>query len=88
MTTNRRLRNTGYVAEILGTNKQKVCALIAAGRLRGIDLSTGSGLKPRWGIPDDSIEAFLNGGEQPAPPKPTKATRRQRIDAGVPKVFG
>jgi hypothetical protein len=88
MSVEKRLLTTGEVAEILGTNKQKVCQLIAAARLRGIDLSTATGSKPRWGIPTDSVEQFLNGGHQSPPLKPEKTARRQRIDAHVPKVFG
>lgn len=88
MSTEKRLLTTGEVAEILGTNQQKVCQLIAAARLRGIDLSTATGTKPRWGIPVDSVEQFLCGGQQSPPSKPVKATRRTRIDSHVPRVFG
>ncbi len=83
--TERRLLTTDEVAEILGVRRLQVCNLIKAGRLRGIDISNGSGLKPRWRIPTDSVDAFVAGGK---PSKPTKATRRKRIDSDVPKVFG
>lgn len=87
MSIQKRLLTTSEVAEVLGTTKQKVCQLIAAAKLRGIDLSTGEGKKPRWGVPVDSVERFLSGDAQPEC-KPQKPVRRQRIDAGVPKVFG
>lgn len=84
----RRLLTTDQVAEILNVRRLKVCQLIEAGRLRGIDISNGDGKKPRWRIPSDSVEAFMGGEDQPKPEKKKTAPRRQRIDAGVPKVFG
>lgn len=46
----------------LGCSPQQVRALIRAGRLRAIDLSTGTGDRPYWVIPLVEIDRFLAEG--------------------------
>lgn len=77
---------TGEVAEIIGMSIQKVRALCEQGKLPAVDTSAAK--RPRWTIRRCDLDEFMT----PASVKKTQAkrtseTRRQRIDANVPKIF-
>ncbi|XZE56137.1 hypothetical protein SH139x_002218 [Planctomycetaceae bacterium SH139] len=79
---------TREAGEMLGLANSKILALIESRKLRAVDISCGDGKRPRWGIPADAVYELLSGEQSPLEPKAKKSTRRQRIDNGVPKVFG
>ena len=85
-TMRRRMLTTGQVAQQTGWTIAKVRALCESGRLPAVNTSTGK--RPRWSIPEHSLEEFLTPAHQPAErkPSPTRA-RRRRIDEGLPQVF-
>ena len=80
------LLKTTDVRERTGWSLLKIRTLIQQGKLRAFNSSTST--RPYWNILPESLDALLNGSEQPVEPKPAKASRKQRIDANVPKVFG
>lgn len=77
---------TTDVQKRTGWSLLKIRTLIQQGKLRAVNTSTST--RPFWNILPESLAALLNGSEQPSKPKPTKPSRKKRIDAGVPKVFG
>ena len=73
---------TGDVAAELNMTSHKIRALCETGRLPAVNTSTA--LRPRWTIRRVDLEAFMT---PKSVAKSAKAARRQRIDAGVKKVF-
>jgi excisionase family DNA binding protein len=53
------LLKVSEVAKLLSCNINQVYALIYSGRLRGVNLSTGS-QKASWRIPQSQYEEFIN----------------------------
>lgn len=77
---------TGNVACLLGMTVQKVRRLCEIGKLPAVDTSTTN--RPRWMIRRVDLDAFLTPAPvRKAAPKAGRVTRRQRIDADVPKRF-
>ena len=75
-------------AKIAGMTAQKIRVLIEAGKLPAVNISATNN-RPRWSIRRCDLEAFLTpAAVAKAEAKRAGASRRQRIDAGVPKVFG
>ena len=82
----KRLLTTQDVRRITGWSTLKVRNLIASNKLRAINISCSD--RPYWQIPVESLEALLSGDTQPTKSDVKQSTsRRQRIDANVPKVF-
>ena len=80
------LLRTTDIQKQTGWSLLKIRRLIELGKLRAFNSSTST--RPYWNILPESLDALLNGSEQPVEPKPAKASRKQRIDSDVPKVFG
>ena len=78
-----RLLSTSEVSRRTGWAIPKVRKLIEAGKLPAINTSPTD--RPRWGIREEDLDAFLTPSNVPAPK--AKPARRTRIDASVPKVF-
>ncbi len=81
-----KLLRTTDIQKKTGWSLFKIRRLIELGKLKAVNTSTST--RPYWNILPESLDALLNGSEQPSEPKPSKPARKQRIDAGVPKVFG
>lgn len=82
------LLTTRQVALLTGFSLQKVQSLIRGGRLHAVDTSTGSN-KPRWGVPEAALYAFLTPVSHAAVNAPMPTGKRSRIDAHVKnKIFG
>ena len=77
---------TTDVQKRTGWSLLKIRTLIQQGKLKAVNTSTSD--RPYWNILQESLDAYLNGTQSKAEPKPIKAGRTQRIDASVPKVFG
>ncbi len=69
-----------------GFSELKIRSLIKSGRLLAVDTSTGE--RACWRIREEDLLEFLTPKSKQEPQGKAKAARRQRIDAGVPKVFG
>lgn len=73
-------------APLMAMSAQRIRRLIESGRLPAVNTSSGK-QRPRYLILESSIREFFT----PASRKPGKVTaqraHRQRIDAGVEKVF-
>jgi hypothetical protein len=78
--------STTDVEKITGWSKVKIRTLIHQKKLDAINTSTGE--RPLWGIPEESLRDFLTPRSKVAQPEQIASTRKQRIDANVPKVFG
>lgn len=77
---------TGEVAEITGMSIQKVRALCELGRLPATNTSAAT--RPRWTIRRCDLDEFLTPESvKKTQSKKASESRRQRIDAGVKKVF-
>ena len=83
---NRALLKTSDVRARTGWSLLKIRTLIQQGKLKDVNSSTAT--RPYWNILPESLDALLHGSEQPVAPKPTKTSRKQRIDVNVPKIFG
>jgi hypothetical protein len=68
-----------------GVSPDKVRHWLDAGELRGIDLATRRGGRPRWRIPLDAVLAFEQG--RTATPAAPIARRRRAATAGVIEYF-
>ena len=77
--------STKQVSEETGWSVQKIRGLIHSGRLPAIDTSRGS--RATFEIRRCDLEALLTPVNL-RPAKIRRTTSRQRVDAGVPKVFG
>jgi hypothetical protein len=77
----------GEIAQIADWPIQRVQALCRSGQLPAKNISLGT-KKPRWIIRRCDWEAFICPDNAFCPPSTRRAGRQQRIDAGVPKVFG
>lgn len=78
---------TGEVAAELGMTVQKVRALCELGRLPAVNTSAAT--RPRWTIRRVDLDEFMTPASvKKTQAKQANASRRQRIDAGVPQVFG
>lgn len=71
-------------AKIMRMAPAKVRRLCEMGRLPAVNVGIGE-QRPRWSIRRVDLEAFLTPKTAAKANKP--APRRQRIDAGVPRVF-
>lgn len=79
---------TAEVAKILKCDIQRVQILIRAGKLDAINIAVGS-KKPRYRVLGDSLNSLLSPSGSSFPKTTvTPARKRQRLDAGVEKVFG
>ncbi|TWU10812.1 helix-turn-helix domain-containing protein [Allorhodopirellula heiligendammensis] len=77
---------TGEVAEIIGMSIQKVRALCESGRLPAVNTSAAT--RPRWTIRRCDLDEFMTPDcVKKTQAKQARESRRQRIDAHVPKVF-
>jgi len=75
-------------AKIARVTPQKIRALIEGGRLAAVNTSTTDN-RPRWSIRRCDLEAFLTPATvAKREASRAAASRRQRIDRDVPKVFG
>lgn len=87
-TAERQYLTTGQVAAELGWTIQKVRTLCEQGRIPAVNTSTTAN-RPRWTIRRCDLDSFLTPASvAKATAKQAAAVRRQRIDAGVPNVFG
>jgi excisionase family DNA binding protein len=68
-----------------GVHRSKVLAWLRTGELRGINLATRRGGRPRWRIPLDAVLAFEQA--RSAMPQPAPAPRRRRKDPAVIEYF-
>lgn len=82
----REILTTSDIAQISGWTLQRVQRLCRSGQLPAKDISTG-GKKARYVILRSEWEAFVRPDNAVAQAK-KPSTRRARIDANVPKVFG
>ncbi len=74
-------------AEIAGMTAQKVRVLIEAGKLPAVNVSCTDN-RPRWSIRLIDLEQFLTPASvAKAEARSGSASRRQRIDQHVRKVF-
>ena len=83
--SNMKYMTTGEVSKESGMTIQKVRTLCEIGKLPAVNTSTGS--RPRWTIRRCDFEAFMTPDSVLAAEK-RASKKSQRIDAGVPKVFG
>lgn len=78
---------TVEAAKIAWVSPQKVRELIEAGKLPAVNIAV-TDKRPRWSIRLCDLEAFLTPATvTKSQAKSQAASRRQRIDANVPKVF-
>ncbi len=69
---------TAEVATILAVSVNQVVALINAGKLQAIDVSTGK--KPRWRIPTDALDAFVEQRKhRVAPPQSHRRCKKRKV---------
>jgi hypothetical protein len=66
-------------------SRSKILGWLARGEIRGIDLATRRGGRPRWRIPLDAVLAFEQA--RAAVPAAQSAPRRKRAAAGVIEYF-
>jgi excisionase family DNA binding protein len=66
-------------------SRSKVLRWLATGELRGIDLATRRGGRPRWRVPLDAVLAFE--AAWPSTPIPASQRRRKAAPAGVIEYF-
>jgi hypothetical protein len=79
--------STGEAAKIACMTSQKIRLLCEQGKLPAVNTSTA--IRPRWTIRRCDLEDFLTPSSVKASQAKSQAvSRRQRIDAHVPKVFG
>jgi excisionase family DNA binding protein len=77
---------TKQVGELLGVTADKVVDWIACGDLAAINVARVRGVRARWRISREALEAFLTSrGNRASTPTP-RAARRQ-TDAAVTKYF-
>lgn len=84
----RDILTTADIAKLSGWTLQRIQRLCRSGQLPAKDISSG-GKKARYVILRSEWEAFVrpDNAQAPAPAKKS-SSRRARIDASVPKVFG
>lgn len=74
------------VAEVLTCSRPHVYALIASGRLRGVDISTPNSSRTKMRVRHVDLEEFLSGGTNghgPAPQETTKEPGQHDLTKGV-----
>lgn len=78
---------TAQAAKVASFSTQKIRELIEAGKLPAVNTST-TDKRVRWSIRLCDLEAFLTPPSvQKSQAKSQAASRRQRIDRDVPKVY-
>jgi len=85
MMTAQRFWSVAELAALLGVNVAKVAGWIRSGELPAVNvaLRRGIGCRPRWRIPQASLDTFLRQRES----TPTPKIRRQRRDREEPIFF-
>ena len=73
------------VARDLGVNQSKVLGWIRSGELRGVNVATRLGGRPRWRIAQVDLDSFLMRRSAAPAPKVTKL--RKRKDDAVIEFF-
>jgi hypothetical protein len=73
------------LARLWQVSRKKILGWLARGELRGIDLATRRGGRPRWRIPLDAVLAFEQA--RAAVPTAEVAPRRRRPAVGVIEYF-
>ena len=73
MTSDNRFLTPPQAAKMLGVGAEKVKAFIDRGELVAFNLSMG--IRPRWRIAPESLQAFLNSRSNH--PKPTPKPKRR-----------
>jgi len=87
MSTEKQYLTTAACAAIAGTTSQKIRLLIEAGKLPAVNTSTTDN-RPRWSVRRCDLESFLTPASvAKSQAKQAAASRRQRIDADVQKVY-
>ena len=76
MSDNPRYLTATEAASELRISRSKLLSWLRSGKLRGSDVSSTPGIgKARWRISRSDLDDFLQGRQ----PKPSTATRRQRV---------
>jgi hypothetical protein len=79
--------NSIEAGKIAGLSPQKIRMLIESGRLAAVDTSIGT-KRPRWSIRlCDLLEFLTPASVAKSQARQAAASRRQRIDRDVPKVY-
>ena len=61
MDTNQKTHTVKEVSEFLNIHPTKLYKLIESGKLKAVNISTGS-KRPNWRVPDEWLKDFLNAG--------------------------
>lgn len=86
-TAEKQYLTTAECAAIAGTTSQKIRLLIEAEKLPAVNTSTTEN-RPRWSIRlCDLLEFLTPASVTKSQAKRAAASRRQRIDRDVPKVY-
>lgn len=80
----KKLLDVTAIAKITGFSAQKVRLLIAMGRLRAINTSTGV-KRPKWMVTEEALDDFLTAKSVGTAEK--KPEKRIRIDRHLPQIF-
>jgi excisionase family DNA binding protein len=74
------------IARRLGVHPDKIVSWLKSGELRGVDVATRLGGRPRYRVDPDDLEDFLE--RRAVTPPPPKQRRRRRSQTDVIEFFG
>ncbi len=83
MRESKRWLSVPAIAECLAVSEDKVRAWLVSGELRGVDVSTHRGQRPRWRIDPDDLQRFLDARAATPAPRAAKRTSRRKADPSV-----